>query len=28
LTRAVGGQAYGAVRANDVREIILQALTG
>jgi Ca-activated chloride channel family protein len=28
MTRAVGGRAYGAVRANDVREIILQTLTG
>jgi len=28
ITNAVGGQAYGAVRAGDVREIILQTLTG
>jgi Ca-activated chloride channel family protein len=28
ITKAVGGQAYGAVRTGDVREIILQTLTG
>ena len=28
MTKVVGGRAYGADRANDIRQIILQALTG